>query len=80
MAVGSCERAVLGGIRLQGFLGSDELGFADVDELFLGGRATPVPAAGAVAPLDAGVVLGLVPVQPPLHQPVRPQAFVGGCD
>lgn len=52
----------------------------DVDEFLLWGRPTPVPAAGAVAPLDAGVVPRLVPVEPPLDQPVRPQALVGGRD
>lgn len=54
--------------------------FADVYEVLLGGRPPSVPAAGAIAPLDAGVVLGLVPVELPLNQPVRPQALVGGCD
>lgn len=52
----------------------------DVDELLLRGRPPSVPAAGAITPLDAGVVPRLVPVEPPLDQPVRPQALVGGCD
>lgn len=48
----------------------------DVEKLLLGGRRPAVPGAGAVAPLDAGEELGLVPVDVLLGDPVHPQALV----
>lgn len=41
---------------------------------------TPVPAAGAINMLHADIMLGLVPVELPLQQPVCPEALVGGRD
>lgn len=48
----------------------------DVEKLLLGGRRSAVPGAGAVASLDAGKELGLVPVDVLLRDPVHPEALV----
>lgn len=52
----------------------------DVQKLLLGGRRPAVPRAGAVAPLDAGEELRLVPVDVLLRDPVHPEALVRGGD
>lgn len=48
----------------------------DVEKLLLGGRRSAVPGTGAVASLDAGKELGLVPVDVLLRDPVHPEALV----
>lgn len=55
--------------------GGVKLRFLDVQEVLLGRGGAAVPGAGAVAPLDAGKVFGLVPDDVVVHHPVRPQAF-----
>lgn len=51
-----------------------------VQEVLLGWRHAAVPGAGAVRPLDAGVVVGLAPVHLLLDHQVRPQALLRGRD
>lgn len=48
----------------------------DVQKLLLGGCRSTVPRTGAVASLDAGEKLGLVPVDALLRDPVHPEALV----
>lgn len=52
------------------------LGVLDVEKLLLGGCRSAVPRAGAVASLDAGEELGLVPVDVLLRDPVHPETLV----
>lgn len=37
-----------------------------------------VPAADAINMLHADIVLGLVPIELPFQQPVRPETLIGG--
>lgn len=48
----------------------------DVKELLLGGCRPAVPRARAIASLDAGKELGLVPVDALLRDPVHPEALI----
>lgn len=51
-----------------------------VQELLLGRCDAAVPGAGAVRPLDAGVVVGLASVHLLLDHQVRPQTLLRGGD
>lgn len=48
----------------------------DIEKLLLRGCRSAVPRTGAVASLDAGEELGLVPVDVLLRDPVHPEALV----
>lgn len=52
----------------------------DVHEVLFGRCVPSVPGARVVAPLDAGEVLGLLPVPGVLQHRVRPQALGGAVD
>lgn len=59
---------------------SHDLRVLSVQELLLGRCNAAVPGAGAVRPLDAGVVVGLASVHLLLDHQVRPQTLLRGGD
>ena len=54
------------------------LGLDDVNVLLPEVQVASVPAADATNMLHADVVLGLVPIELPFQQPVRPETLIGG--
>lgn len=48
----------------------------NIEKLLLGGCCSAVPCTGAVASLDAGEELGLMPVDALLRDPVHPEALI----
>jgi len=58
----------------------DSLRVFHIQKLFLGWCDSTVPGTGAVSSLDAGVVVGLAPVNYLLRHPICPQTLLWGVD